>query len=71
MPSSMSKKQGGGHMDMEDDEAKPYVNSQVDALLSKRQDQLEKAIARYNADNEALARQKAQYDNLLRKVKTD
>ena len=57
--------------DLEDDEAKPYMNPQMEALLSKRQDQLEKAIARYNADNDALARQKSQYDNLLRKVKAD
>jgi len=56
---------------MEDDEAKPYMNPQMEALFSKRQEQLEKAISRYNADNEALSRQKTQYDSLLRKVKAE
>ena len=55
----------------EDDEARPYMNSQMDTLLAKKQEQLEKAIERYNADNETLAQKKSQYDNLLRKVKAE
>ena len=43
----------------------------MEALLAKKQDQLEKAIQRYNADNDQLAQKKSQYDNLLRKVKAD
>ena len=55
----------------EDDEARPYMNSQMDSLLAKKQEQLEKAIERYNADNETLTQKKSQYDNLLRKVKVE
>ena len=56
---------------MEDDEAKPYMNSQMEALLQKKQDQLEKAIQRYNSDNHELAMKKAQYDNMIKKLKID
>lgn len=47
------------------------MSGKMEALLAKKQDQLEKAIQRYNADNEQLAQKKSQYDNLLRKVKAD
>lgn len=47
------------------------MNSQMDSLLAKKQEQLEKAIERYNADNETLTQKKSQYDNLLRKVKVE
>ena len=43
----------------------------MEALLGKKQDQLEKAIERYNSDNDVLAQKKAQYDNLLRKVRVE
>ncbi len=47
------------------------MNPQMEALLQKKQEQLEKAIARYNNDNTDLVQKKAQYDNMLRKVKTE
>ena len=47
------------------------MNSQMEALLAKKQEQLEKAIARYNSDNDQLAQKKAQYDNMIRKLKID
>ena len=46
-------------------------NTQMDSLLAKKQEQLEKAIERYNTDNETLAQKKSQYDALLRKVKAE
>ena len=47
------------------------MNTQMDSLLAKKQEQLEKAIERYNTDNDTLTQKKSQYDNLLRKVKAE
>lgn len=43
----------------------------MEALLAKKQEQLEKAIERYNQDNEMLTQKKSQYDNMLRKVRSE
>ena len=54
---TLSKKQSH----LEDDESKPFSHSgatsshQMEALLAKKQEQLERAIQRYNQDNESLS----------------
>lgn len=47
------------------------MNAQMEALLAKKQEQLEKAIQQYNQDNEILSAKKIQYDRLMMKIKAE
>ena len=72
-----SKKQGGQHAYQEGEARKQelaasdQLNEQMQALLGKKQEELEKAIDQFNAENEQLGQQKVKYDQMIRKLKVE